>query len=71
MIPGPRNIFDVVLAKARTHYPDHQLLSEAGATIPFTIKRGGYGSWLRQDDGCGGGETCASNENYIFAAASR
>ena len=41
-----RNKFDVVLAKARTHYPKSQSLREAGAAIPFITERGGYGSWL-------------------------
>jgi len=41
-----RTILIVVLAKARTHYPKSQSLRDAGAAIPFTIKCGGYGSWL-------------------------
>ncbi|MEY9648072.1 ABC-type nitrate/sulfonate/bicarbonate transport system substrate-binding protein [Bradyrhizobium elkanii] len=39
-------MFSVVLAKARTHYPSRLLLRDAGATIPLSIKFGGYGSWL-------------------------
>jgi hypothetical protein len=41
-----RNKIDVVLAKARTHYPKSQSLRDAGAAIPFITERGGYGSWL-------------------------
>src|SRR5882724_13315172 len=41
---SPRHTLGVVLAKARTHYPECQLLRDAGSTIPSTIKFGGYGS---------------------------
>ncbi|SDD25552.1 hypothetical protein SAMN05216337_100977 [Bradyrhizobium brasilense] len=37
---------DVVLAKARTHYPKSQTLCDVGAAIPFITECGGYGSWL-------------------------
>ena len=36
----------VVLAKARTHYPECELLCDAVATMPFTTEFGGYESWL-------------------------
>ncbi|MGY3695354.1 hypothetical protein ACVIGA_005434 [Bradyrhizobium sp. USDA 3240] len=43
-------MFNVVLAKARTHYPSRLLWRDAGAAIPltikFTTKFGSYGSWL-------------------------
>ncbi|WP_210168522.1 hypothetical protein, partial [Bradyrhizobium tropiciagri] len=38
--PSPGNIFGVVLANARTHYPKRLSLRGAGATIPFIIKCG-------------------------------
>ncbi|WGR93761.1 hypothetical protein MTX26_29530 [Bradyrhizobium sp. ISRA443] len=37
---------DVVLAKARTHYPKCQLSRDAGAKIAFITKYGAYGFWL-------------------------
>ncbi|OKO74315.1 hypothetical protein AC628_22895 [Bradyrhizobium sp. NAS96.2] len=39
------SILIVVPAKAGTHYPKCALLRDAGPTISFTIKSGGYGSW--------------------------
>ena len=46
MVHRQRNVLAVVLAKARTHYPKCALLRDAGASISFTIRCGGYGSWL-------------------------
>ncbi|PDT74220.1 hypothetical protein CO675_25910 [Bradyrhizobium sp. C9] len=41
--PQTAHIFDVVLAKARTHYPKCQLRCDAGATARLSTNIGGYG----------------------------
>ncbi|WP_210168332.1 hypothetical protein, partial [Bradyrhizobium pachyrhizi] len=43
-LPESRTILIVVLAKARTHYPESRLLRDAGAATPFVTEFGGYGS---------------------------
>ncbi|SDF08677.1 hypothetical protein SAMN05216337_104428 [Bradyrhizobium brasilense] len=63
-----RPIFDVVLAKARTHYPKCQVLRDAGAMIPVTTTCGGYGSWLSPGRPCGSRERITTAVTNIIGA---
>ncbi len=47
------NVFSVVLAKARTCYPNCLVGCDAGASIPLSIKFVVMGPGFRQDDGVG------------------